>query len=217
MFSLNNLNQISRLNNTTLCDIMNNYFSDKGNGHHNYTKLYYQLFQHKRNLPLKILEIGIGSINPSIPSNMTGGSLGRYYSPGASIKGWLEFFPNAEIYCCDIDTATFNYLDDPRVHPFYLDQTNEQQINDTLNTFLSSVEFDIIIDDGLHFCPVNFNVMRLLLPKLSSNGYYIIEDIVDTEYDYRYIDFESLQNRNYQYIRLPNPSNSVDNNLFIVY
>jgi hypothetical protein len=217
MFSQNNLNQIARLPITQLCDIMNTNFSDKGNGHHNYTKLYYQLFQNKRNLPLKILEIGIGSVNPSIPSNMTGGELGRYYSPGASIKGWLEFFPNAEIYCCDIDTEILNFTDNPRVHSFYMDQTNEEQITATLNNILSNVEFDIIIDDGLHFCPVNFNVMRLLLPKLKPDGHYIIEDIIHTEYNYRYINFECLQNRNYQYVRLPNPSNTTDNNLFIVY
>ena len=217
MFSQNNLTQISRSSNTPLCDIMNSHFSDKGNGHHNYTKLYYQLFQNKRNLPLKILEIGIGSVNPSIPSNMTGGPLGIYYSPGASIKGWLDFFPNAEIYCCDIDTDILNFTDNPRVHAFYLDQTNEQQILATVTNILSNVEFDIIIDDGLHFCPVNFNVMRLLLPKLKTNGYYIIEDIVHTEYNFRYIDFVSLANRNYQYVRLPNPLNTTDNNLFIVY
>jgi hypothetical protein len=217
MFSENNLKEISRSQKTTLCNIMNSHFSDKGNGHHNYTKLYYQLFQNKQNLPLKILEIGIGSVNPSIPSNMCGGPLGIYYTPGGSIKGWLDFFPNAEIYCCDVDTDILNFTDDPRVHSFYLDQTNEEQIKSILNNIISNVNFDIIIDDGLHLCPVNFNVMKLLLPNLKRDGYYIIEDIIDREYSYHYIDFESLQNRNYQYVRLPNPDNTIDNNLFIVY
>jgi hypothetical protein len=44
------------------------------------------MFSEFRNREINILEIGIGSINPNIPSNMTGGELGRVYNPGASIR-----------------------------------------------------------------------------------------------------------------------------------
>jgi hypothetical protein len=40
---------------------------------------------------------------------MTGGELGRVYNPGASIRGWRQYFPNATIYCCDIDRDIINF------------------------------------------------------------------------------------------------------------
>ena len=99
----------------------------------------------------------------------------------------------------------------------FFDQTNEYIIKSvTENGILKDVKFDIIIDDGLHVFPVNCNVMKYLLPKLNAGGYYIIEDIIDSQYDYRNVDLDLINNRNYQYIRMPNDKNTVDNNLFIV-
>lgn len=205
---------------TPLCEIMNRHGSDKGSGHHNYTRLYHHLFQNRRNLPINILEIGIGSINPSIPSNM---ECGRGYIPGSSIRGWREYFPNANIYCCDIDTATFQYLDDGirNITPFFMDMTNQNSINDCLFSQaspISNISFDIIIDDGLHFFPINANVMKSLVGKLkSTDSYYIIEDIIHTQYGHEHINFQCLAGKAYQYVQLYNPQNTVDNNLFIAY
>jgi hypothetical protein len=173
------------------------------------------LFSSYRNKEINILEIGIGSVNPQIPSNMTGGELGRIYRPGASIRGWYEYFNDVNIYCCDIDSSIINF-DEDRIHGFYMDQTNDESINTALNNILKDVTFDIIIDDGLHWFPTNCNVMHKLLPKVKSGGYYIIEDIVHSQFNYRHLDMTKLNNKNYQYIRFPNVHNSVDNNLFIV-
>ena len=216
MFSNMELERISRRPETVLCEIMNKNLSDKGNGHHNYTKLYDQIFGYYRHEKLNILEIGVGSVNPSIPSNMSGGELGKSYKPGASIRGWSEYFPNSQIYCCDIDYSILNF-ENERIHSFFFDQTNDYIMKSvTENGILKDVKFDIIIDDGLHVFPVNCNVMKYLLPKLNSDGYYIIEDIIDSQYDYRNVDLDLIDNRNYQYIRMPNEKNTVDNNLFIV-
>jgi hypothetical protein len=86
----------------------------------------------------------------------------------------------------------------------------------TRNGILKDVKFDIIIDDGLHVFSVNCNVMKHLLPKLNPGGYYIVEDIIHDQYDYTNIDLNLINSRNYQYVRLPNPKNSCDNNLFII-
>lgn len=220
MFSHYNLTALLNGGYTPLCEIMNRNGSDKGSGHHNYTKVYHRLFESKRNLPINILEIGIGSINPHIPSNM---ECGRNYVPGSSIRGWREYFPNANIYCCDIDTDTFRYIQDiPNVHPFYMDMTNQACIDDILNpesntSPLRNVQFDIIVDDGLHYFPVNANVMKSFITKLKPReSFYIIEDIIHTQYHYQHIDFGSLNGKSYQYVRLENPQNLIDNNLFIV-
>jgi len=218
MFSNHNLSSIVHGGYTPLCEIMNRCGSDKGGGHHNFTKLYHYLFQHKRNVPINILEIGIGSVNPSIPSFMR---YGQNYIPGSSIRGWREYFPQATIYCCDIDTDTFRYINGlPNVHPFYMDMTNQPCIDDLLNNINSpihNVQFDIIVDDGLHYFPVNAKVLKSLVSRLKPHdSYYIIEDIIHSEYNYRDIDFQSLNGKAYQYIRLENPQNTIDNNLFIV-
>lgn len=216
MLSNIDLDRLANRKETELCEIMHRNLSDKSKGHHNYTKLYDHLFGHYRFDKLKILEIGIGSVNPAVPSNMTGGELGKIYKSGASIRGWLEYFPNSEIYCCDIDKNTL-YFDNERVKSFYFDQTNETVIKETLKSdLLKDVMFDIIIDDGLHVFSVNCLVMKHLISKVKAGGYYIIEDIVNYQFDHNKVDPDILNTRNYQYIRFPNPKNDVDNNLFIV-
>ena len=217
MLSHYNITSILNAGYTPLCEIMNRHGSDKGSGHHNYTRLYHQLFQSKRNLPINILEIGIGSINPNVPSNM---ECGRNYVPGSSIRGWREYFPNANVYCCDIDTDTFRYVNGiPNVHPFFLDMTNQGSIDGLFHESspLHNVQFDIIVDDGLHYFPVNANLMKTLIRKLKpTESFYIIEDIIHTQYHYSHINFDSLSGMSYQYVRLDNPQNLIDNNLFVV-
>ena len=146
MFSILDLQRLSERPKTQLCEIMNRNLSDKGNGHHNYTKLYDHLFSFFRHEKLNILEIGVGSIDPNIPSNMSGGDLGLYYKPGASIRGWREYFPNSEIYCCDIDNSILDFQDS-QIHGFFLDQTNDYILNAVAN--------EGIIKD-VKFAPDNF-------------------------------------------------------------
>jgi hypothetical protein len=222
MFSTQSLSSILVNPPTPLCEIMNRCGSDKGSGHHNYTKLYHAMFESKRNLPLNILEIGIGSINPAVPSNMEPNHRGMRYLPGASIRGWREYFPQANIYCCDVDTATFQYVESmSKVTAFYMDMTNQDSINNCLfsqNSPISNIQFDIIIDDGLHFFPVNATLMKSLVHKLKpADSFYVIEDIIDTQYQHEHINFQCLAGKAYQYVKVENFQNTVDNNLFIVY
>lgn len=80
---------------SSLTEIMNRNGSDKGSGHHNYTNYYEKLFGHLRECKIDVLEIGIGSNNKNIPSNMSGTPGG--YKPGASLRGWKEYFSLAHI------------------------------------------------------------------------------------------------------------------------
>ena len=88
---------------TPLCEIMGKYGSDKGqsdikNSWHNYTTFYYSIFKDMQNNTLRIFELGLGTNNINIPSNV--GANGK---PGASLYGWREFFPNSYIFGADID------------------------------------------------------------------------------------------------------------------
>src|ERR1700736_6706269 len=56
---------------TKVCCVMTKYGSDKGRAH-NYTRVYSALFKGCYAQLLRILELGLGSNNPDVPSNMEG-------------------------------------------------------------------------------------------------------------------------------------------------
>ena len=144
----------------------NEYQSDKSSVH-NYHLIYGSLFK-KRNKVKKILEIGLGTNNKNIVSNM-----GENGKPGASIKAFKDFFFNADIYGADIDKKIL--FKEKRIKTFYVDQTKIG----TLNKLYKKIgnNFDLIIDDGLHVTNANVNVILSSLKYVKKNGYLIIEDI----------------------------------------
>ena len=115
-----------------LCDL---YGSDKGyknlqsrtfynNYHpHTYTDFYSSLFDHCRFQVKKVFECGIGSNNPSVPSNM-----GTKYSPGASLKVWRDYFENANIYGADVDKNIL--FTETRIKTFFVDQLKKETITE---------------------------------------------------------------------------------------
>src|SRR5579871_4468939 len=139
------------LKKTKLCDIMTNYGSDKGGKHHNYTTLYYKLFQPLVGTKLNIFELGLGTNNTDIESNM-----GVNGKPGASLYGWREFFGNnANVYGADIDRRIL--FTDKQIKTYYCDQTDTNSINQMFGEIdkeekkeKDKLMFDIIIEDGLH-------------------------------------------------------------------
>ena len=106
---------------TDLCFIMHYYGSDKGDPdlsrNHNYTRTYDELFRSMRPDELRVFELGLGTNNPNFPSNM--GPSGR---PGASLRGWKQYFKNANIFGADIDAGIL--FNEDRIKTFYCDQNN---------------------------------------------------------------------------------------------
>ena len=150
--------------------LIKNYFikynSDKSTVH-NYHLVYGSLFK-KRNNIKKILEIGLGTDNEKLISNM-----GRLGKPGASVKAFRDFFPKAKIYGADIDREIL--FKDKRISTYYVDQTNLKSLKNLYKKIGSN--FDLIIDDGLHASYANINVIISSLNFLKKNGFLIIEDI----------------------------------------
>lgn len=153
---------------TDLCHIMKRNQSDKGLDWHNYTTFYDLLFKNMRPLPLNIFELGLGTNDTTLKSNM--GAHGR---PGASHYGWKEYFYNSNIYGADIDKKIL--FEEERIQTFYCDQTNPESIQQLWNHF--NVDFDIMIEDGLHEFEANYTFLCNSIHKLKSNGIYIIEDL----------------------------------------
>ena len=203
---------------TPLCSIMGHNKSDKGHSDiqsswHNYTTVYYSLFKDMQDKPLRLFELGLGTNNPAIPSNMGVG--GR---PGASLYGWSEFFPFSTIYGADIDRDILFQTD--RIRTFFCDQTNPTIIQELWNQPELHDTFDIIIEDGLHTFEANVCFFEHSIHKVKPNGYYIIEDILFSEMKLFLIKIEEWKIRfpsfSFDMMAIPSKRNPYDNNLLVI-
>ncbi len=144
---------------------------------HNYASVYDLLFAQKRKHIKNILECGIGANNPETGGSMTWAS--DAYKPGASLRMWQEYFPNAKIVGLDHD-PTCLFTDD-RIETYQCDQTDPQSIG----KFLAQIgdrKFDIIIDDGLHEFNAGATLFENMIDRLEDDGVYVIEDVKETQY-----------------------------------
>jgi len=153
-------------NQKILMKLFNKYGSDKSKLH-NYHLIYSSLFKNRGSVK-KILEIGLGTNNQNLISNM-----GIYGQPGASVRAFRDFFYNAKIFGADIDKEIL--FKEDRIKTFHLDQTNFKQFSNLFKKIGKG--FDIIIDDGLHVSYANLSVIIASLKFLKRDGYLIIEDI----------------------------------------
>ena len=204
---------------TPLCEIMGRNKSDKGSiniehSWHNYTTFYYSIFKNLREKQLRIFELGLGTNNINVPSNMGPG--GR---PGASHFGWCEFFPNSYIFGADIDSNILFNTD--KIKTFYCDQTNPEIVTKMWNEPDLQDNFDIIIEDGLHTFNANVTFFENSIHKLKPNGYFIIEDINKSDeylFEKKIMYWESLyKDCLFTLLKIPSSCNPYDNNLLVVF
>jgi len=204
---------------TPLCEIMGRNKSDKGsiniqNSWHNYTTFYYSIFKELCEKQLRVFELGLGTNNVNIPSNM--GKEGR---PGASLYGWSEFFPNSHIFGADIDR--YILFNTEKIKTFYCDQTNPESIKKMWSDNHLEDNFDIIIDDGLHKFEANVCFFESSVHKLNPNGYFIIEDILNSEehlFENKIKEWETqYKDCSFTILKIPSKRNVCDNNLLVVF
>ena len=150
-----------------LTSVMDSLGSDKGS-FHSYTNIYETLLSHKRFELTKVLEIGIGSTDELIPSNM--GSFGK---PGASLRGWKEFAPNAQIIGADIDEKIM--FSEANIQTITLNQLDRKSFKPLLEILNDGL--DLVVIDGLHTPRADLNSIIEILPYLKSDGNFFIEDI----------------------------------------
>ena len=146
--------------------LFDKYGSDKSI-YHDYHFIYSSIFKNSSNVK-KILEVGIGTNNTSMLSNM--GEMGK---PGASLKAFRDFFKKSKVYGADIDRKIL--FKDKRILTKYVDQTDHKSIKKLFKYFKS--KFDLIIDDGLHSHIANLNLIINSMEYLKKNGCLVIEDI----------------------------------------
>lgn len=153
-----------------LPDLLTHYGSDKNTS--GYSHVYSILFDHIKNEPLNVLEIGIGTMFAGVHSSMKN-YMPDTYRPGASLRAWRDYFVNSNIYGADIQPDT--QISEDRIRTVLIDSTNKMEVDKAMTEL--NVQFDIIIDDGWHWDEAQKKTLVNFFPYLKENGLYIIEDI----------------------------------------
>ena len=137
-----------------------------------YTEVYDLVFDCIRSKVKNLLEIGIGTLDPSCPSSFVGNpSLYPHYRPGGSLRAWRDYFPNSFVEGIDIGKDCL--FEEDRIKTFIADS----QDTELCNTIFENKTYDIIIDDGLHTAIGQLRTLRNFFHKVIDGGYYIIEDL----------------------------------------
>ena len=211
-----NRNKKTRLNytvnsssNSKLTELMNLHGSDKGgkNNHHNYSEYYSEIFFNKRKEIKNLIEIGLGTNNINLPSNM-----GATGVPLASLRAWRDYFKNADIYGADIDKNIL--VNENRIKTFFVDQTKPETIK-ALFKSIGIDSFDIILEDGLHEYNANICFFENSIEYLTDDGIYIIEDIYYKDKE-KFINYFKKTNYNYSVVDIFHEKNIANNCLVIV-
>ena len=127
--------------------------TDKGADHHDYLKFYEGEFAPIRDVPIKLLEIGVQT--------------------GSSILLWLEYFPNAKVFGVDINFLKFPTADR---YTFVHGDQSSPEFWDSFVTY-HGAGWDVIIDDGGHCSGQIIPSFNSLWPHVKPGGVYIIEDL----------------------------------------
>lgn len=197
-----------------LCD---KHGSDKGEiislGHpyrwpsHTYADYYFRMFSHCRFHVRKVFECGVGTNNPNLISSM-----GVNGKPGASLRVWRDFFPNATIYGADIDEEIL--FQEQRIITNYMNQLDPDSINKYWAN-LNESEFDFMIDDGLHTFEAGSTLFINSIKHLSKDGIYIIEDVLPNDL-LMYKNFFSKLNYFVDYVVMFRPNVVLGDNSLVV-
>jgi len=137
-----------------------------------YTHVYDRIFDSIRDDVKNLLEIGIGTLDPSCPSSFVGNpSHYPHYKPGGSLRAWRDYFPNSFVEGVDIGKDCL--LEEDRIKTFIADSQDTQ----LCDNIFGSKTYDIIIDDGLHTAIGQLRTLKNFFHRVVDGGYYIIEDL----------------------------------------
>ena len=117
--------------------------------------------------PITLVEIGIGSTDPSIPSNMT-----VFGNPGASLKSFRDLSKNIYVTGGDIDSKIL--FNEERIKTYKVNQLESSSIR---NFLLHIGSFNLLIDDGLHKLDANLNTLTESILFAEPGSWIVIEDI----------------------------------------
>lgn len=144
------------INYVSIREAFDMYGTDKGRDHC-YEHMYAEVFSN--NNINSLLEIGVRE--------------------GKSMAAWRHLFPSIHLTGVDIYSPSDKFISTSKFDFVLCDSTSP-----TLCTLLDD-KYDIIIDDGSHYCIDQINTFKNLADKF--NTYYVIEDI------YHYLDSRACE------------------------
>ena len=174
-----------------LANLFNRHDCDKTRKHMYHT-VYEPHFEKVREHEINLLEIGTYK--------------------AASTKAFYDYFPNAQIYTIDIFVRTnpdnLDILKKERVHWLKAD-TTIASLPTIMKDNWGDVKFDYVIDDGAHWPMANLLTFRNVMPFLSQDGTYFVEDVFPLEkMSFAELSIPWITDR-------PDKYNQLDNNAFI--
>jgi len=198
--------EILQINPKRLRDGFRKFGSDKSTFHDYHIP--YSWILERLDSPGSILEIGIGTNDPSLPSTM-----GKNGQPGASLRAWRAIDRFQHVVGADIDRNCL--FQENGISTFYVNQLSDDTLDALVKETQNQFSFILIIDDGLHTTEANIHTFDILFPILEIGGYYVIEDIRESDF----IDtFNQIASRiDLRQISIwANPAKSSDNTLIII-
>jgi hypothetical protein len=147
--------------------LFNKYGTDKST-HHDYHRIYDSLLPMEPFNLKTIIEIGIGSNNVEVPQNM-----GVDGVPGASLRAFRDWAPNAQVIGADIDHAIM--FEEERIRTYYVDQLDRQTIAEFFRTINQPVQ--LLVVDGLHTPRADLNTVLAAIPYMDGHSLIVVEDI----------------------------------------
>jgi hypothetical protein len=190
IIEIENMNVKNSIDSKIIQSYFQKYGSDK---YETYFPLYAFILNKFKEESIRLLEIGLGTNDPTLVSTMGIGT----YSCGGSLRSFRDYLPKSMIYGADVDkNCLFN---ESNINTFFVDQLNINTF-DELYTMCGNKKFDVIIDDGLHSIGANLNTIIFALQNINSNGVIIIEDILYTKIQaYQIIDYILHNNEKNKY------------------
>ena len=155
----------------SLTELLHREGSDKGKW---YGGLYDVILRPYRESIRCVVEIGIGTMIPDAPSSMAGWG-GEGYRPGASLRAFRDFLPNAQIHGVDVAPDT-QLTGEPRIRTHLCDSRDTDRVRALFADGVAPA--DLIVDDGLHEAAAQVATLANFLPFLRAGGLYVVEDVV---------------------------------------
>lgn len=147
-----------------------------------YYKYYSNVLSHKTDI--NILEIGMGTKNPSIPSTMFFYKQDKGFdsTPGGSLRAFRDFVTGSRVYGADVDKEIL--FEEDGIKTMKVDQLDKNELDDLFN----GVSFDFAVIDGLHHITSDVNSIISLISRMNVGSKLIIEDIAIFE-NWKIVDF----------------------------
>jgi predicted O-methyltransferase YrrM len=165
-----------------------NFFKKADRDGHGYSRFYTNKLNKLKNKHINILEIGSYA--------------------GASAAAFVKYFPNANVFCIDVNISNFEYQS-KKIHVYGIDANNEIKVKKILNKIFKNYNFnnfDLIIDDSSHNLKDILLNLNFYFKYLIENGIFVIEDFKHPNY-YEY-------NKNIDHILVDEFLNKIEKKIF---